>query len=189
MSVLDVIGCRHGTEKASNTAHCRHNYLPFYEQFLRPLRDLPITLLEIGVDRGNSLRMWRDYFQNAKIVGMDCANLTHLASDRIFIEIGDQNQPADLTRIAEAHGPFDVIVDDAGHDPNSQKFCHGFMLSHLKPGGLYILEDLVDVNGPFPNPACINYLQDLAVSVMQQTLERIESIAFSYGTSVTRIKS
>src|SRR4029077_358861 len=117
MSLLDVLGCMHGTEKASNAFGCRHNYLPFYELFLSPMQNQFITLLEIGVDRGNSLRMWRDYFTKGRIIGMDCLDLKSLAADRIEIVIGDQNQPADLDRIAEQYGPFDVIVDDAGHNP------------------------------------------------------------------------
>lgn len=189
MSVLDKIGCRWGTEKASTTPGCKHNYLPFYEQFLAPLRDKEITLLEIGVDKGNSLFMWREYFQLGKIVGMDCIDKKALESvDRIFIEIGDQNQIADLDRVAATHGPFDVIVDDAGHYPPSQVFCHKHMLQYMKPGGFYILEDLVGLGGPFPETDCIDYLTDLASKMMQHRFDNIESIAFSYGTSVTRMR-
>lgn len=189
MSILDVIGCRHGTEKASNAFGCRHNYLPFYEQFLAPLRDKPIVLLEIGVDKGNSLRMWRDYFQCGTIIGMDCADLRSLSGERIKVEIGDQNQPADLAWFAKTYGPFDIVVDDAGHHPPSQKFCHQFMIPHIKPGGFYILEDLVGLKGPFPSSVCTDYLTALANMVMQFNHDNIESIAFSYGTSVTRIRS
>ena len=189
MSILDTLGCRHGTEKGSNAFGCKHNYLPFYEQFLAPLRDQPITLLEIGVDRGNSLRMWRDYFLQARIVGMDCADLRHLAEDRIEIEIGDQNSPEDLDRIATQYGPFDVIVDDAGHNPPSQVFCYRHMLNHVKPGGFYILEDLVGMDGPFPSADCTSFLVGLASQIIQVRLDDIESIAFSYGTSVTRMRN
>jgi demethylmacrocin O-methyltransferase len=187
-SILDELGCKYGTEKASNAPGCKHNYLPFYEQFLAPLRDQPITLLEIGVDKGNSLRMWCDYFLRGKIVGMDCVDKTHLISDRISIFTGDQNQEADLDKVAELFGPFDVIVDDAGHDPPSQAYCHRHMLQYVKPGGLYILEDLVGLSGPFQSPACTDYLTILASQIMQFEMSQIESIAFSYGTSVTRTK-
>lgn len=188
-SILDELGCRHGTEKGSNAVGCRHNYLPFYEQFLAPLRDKPITLLEIGVDKGNSLRMWRDYFLRGRIVGVDCADLRSLAGDRIEIDMCDQNQAVDLDRIAVQYGPFDVVVDDAGHHPPSQAFCFSHMIKYVKPGGFYILEDLVGMDGPFPLPDCTDLLTSIANRVMQFTHERIESIAFSYGTSVTRIRS
>lgn len=188
MSVLDILGCRYGTEKASNTAGCLHNYLPFYEQFLSNLRDKPITLLEIGVDKGNSLRMWREYFVCGTIIGMDIDDKTSLRGDRIEIEIGNQTVEADLDRIAKKHGPFDVIVDDAGHVPSAQVFCYNVMLKYLKPEGLYILEDLVGLTGPFPSSECTDFLTSLSSKVMQSQLDKIESIAFSYGTSVTRLK-
>ena len=186
MSTLDQLGCFYGTEKASNWPGTKNNYLPFYELFLAPLRDDPIRLLEIGVDKGNSLRMWRDYFLNGRIIGVDCRDLRNLADGRIEIDIADQNIPADLDRIAAKYGPFDVIVDDAGHHPPSQKFCYQYMLPHLKYGGYYILEDLVDNNRPFLQTDCVDCLKEMAQQVIQKE-DRVSSIAFSYGTSVTRI--
>jgi Fe2+ transport system protein FeoA len=39
---------------------------------LAPYRDKEVRLLEIGVNRGNSLRIWNDAFLNAtSIVGID----------------------------------------------------------------------------------------------------------------------
>ena len=43
-----------------------------YESFFAPLVGQAIRLLELGVHKGASLRFWRDYFQNAVIVGLDC---------------------------------------------------------------------------------------------------------------------
>ena len=54
-ATLDEIGLKYGTDKSSS----HHHYLPFYETFMAPLRDAPITLLEIGVYQGASLRTWR----------------------------------------------------------------------------------------------------------------------------------
>jgi len=55
-----------------------HFYTPHYERHLSHLRDSSFVLLEIGVggyarDRqgGASLRMWKRYFQQAQIVGLD----------------------------------------------------------------------------------------------------------------------
>jgi hypothetical protein len=189
MSELDALGCKYGTTKASNTPGTKNNYLPFYEVFLAPIRYKPITLLEIGVEHGNSLRMWREYFPNARIIGIDCNDLRgRVVFDGIEIDMADQNQAADLDRIAENYGPFDVIVDDAGHHPPSQVFCYGHMLQYVKDGGFYILEDLVDHDGPFLLSDCTDFLRDIGNQVMQHiSPDRISSIAFSYGTSVTRI--
>lgn len=141
--LLDQLGHIHGTDKASGG----HNYLHFYDRFLHVLRDQPITLLEIGVGGGPSLRMWQDYFPLGKIVGMDIHEQCRESQQgRISIEIGDQGNNGDLDRVRQMHGPFDVIVDDAGHDPNCQMSCYKYMFPYLKPGGFYILEDVGDRN-------------------------------------------
>jgi hypothetical protein len=66
---LDELGIRYGTDKASRGHPVRnHGYLGFYERFLTPLRHEPLRILEIGVWRGQSLMMWAEYFQNARVV-------------------------------------------------------------------------------------------------------------------------
>lgn len=47
-------------------------FLPDYEPFFAPLVGKAIRFLELGVAGGTSLRFWRDYFENATIVGLDC---------------------------------------------------------------------------------------------------------------------
>jgi hypothetical protein len=187
MSILDHLGQRHNTNKASVwngkpqviDGHL-HRYLPFYQSFFAPLRDEEITFLEIGVERGCSLMMWRDYFQRGKIVGMDCALVSQF-TDRIVIENGDQCKPEDLDRIAAKHGPFDVILDDAGHVTEAQIFCYDYMIPHVKPGGFYVLEDIMDRK-------VTDHLCKIASNLVLTQIARIESIAFSYGTTVTKIR-
>jgi demethylmacrocin O-methyltransferase len=183
---LDDIGRKYGTTKA-RTPGCKHNYLPFYEQFLAPLRARQITLLEIGVEWGFSLYMWRDYFPHGKIVGFD-TTLRIQNSDRIELFAGDQNTAEDLQRVVDLHGPFDVIIDDACHNPPSQKFTYEYLLPHVKPGGFFILEDLFGNEGPFADACCTDHLLKVTSDVLFGNSGRIESIAFSSGTSVTRIR-
>lgn len=189
MNTLDELGILNGTDKAS--VWCGqpriiqgypHRYLPFYEQFLAPLRGREITLLEIGVEHGASLKMWRDYFMQGKIVGMDI-NPKDYIGERIEVETGNQHVATDLERVIAKHGPFDVVIDDAGHDPDAQIFCFHFMLQHVKPGGFYILEDVAE------NEGVINHLCRLAVDVILKQVPHIDSMAFSYGTSVTKVRT
>lgn len=51
---LDAIGILEGTDKSS----IGHGYLRHYDRILRHLRHEPITLLEIGIFRRASLRVW-----------------------------------------------------------------------------------------------------------------------------------
>jgi len=54
------------TDKAKHT-----HYLRNYEEYFRSLQDKEITLLELGVYRGGSMFLWRDYFRQGLIVGLD----------------------------------------------------------------------------------------------------------------------
>ena len=136
---LNALGTRHGTDKAEGG----HGYLDFYERFLAELRHRPVRLLEIGVQRGRSLRMWRDYFSNGQIIGVDNDPATRRhAGERIVIEIADQSNVADLVRLGTRHGPFDIVVDDGSHIWGHQITTLRYLYPFLKPGGFYVLEDI-----------------------------------------------
>ncbi len=139
MSFLDTLGLQHDALDKSSKGQ---DYLKSYEMFLNP-RGRPVKLLEMGVRRGESLRLWKEWFWQGQIVGMDinpeCLGHTE---DRIAIEIGDQSNVADLERVVRKHGPFDVIVDDAGHEPDNQIFAFQMLLPQLAKRGVYILEDI-----------------------------------------------
>ena len=47
------------------------SYLERYDQILEPWIEKKIVLLELGVRKGGSLLLWRDYFPKGTIVGID----------------------------------------------------------------------------------------------------------------------
>lgn len=118
-------------------------FLSIYDYFFSPLIEQEVRMLELGVHRGGSLLMWRDYFPRGTIVGVDI-NLPPVDfGDRIVAIEGSQDDIAVLDRAADAaEGSFDVIIDDASHVGALTRagFQHLFS-KHLKPGGLYIVED------------------------------------------------
>ena len=44
-------------------------FIQLYEKYFTPLRDSKINILEIGVDNGDSLRIWREFFLKLIFVG------------------------------------------------------------------------------------------------------------------------
>jgi hypothetical protein len=128
------------TDKAQH-AH----YLEHYEEYFRPFVGKPIKLLELGVYKGGSLLLWRDYFEAGLIVGLDL-NAVNVKDDtgRIRIYQGEQQDTALLDRIAQENAPdgFDIIIDDCSHigELTRISFWHLFD-NHLRPGGLYVIED------------------------------------------------
>lgn len=121
------------------------HYLRSYEEYFKPLLDKEVRLLELGIYRGGSLLLWRDYFEKGIIVGLDLNPVTlDDPSGRIRIYQGRQQDTALLDRIANETAPegFDVIIDDCSHigELTRISFWHLFD-NHLKPGGLYVIED------------------------------------------------
>lgn len=132
---LDQIGKRYGTDKATY-----HNFCNFYDSHFNSLKNENISLLEIGIYNGSSLRMWKDYFENGEIYGVDIVP-KNFNEDRIKTEICDQNKREDLEKIFSGK-EFDIIVDDGGHMMNQQQLSFGVLFKTLKSGGLYVIEDL-----------------------------------------------
>ncbi len=138
---LDVVGALEGTDKSSSVASS-WDYLRHYETLFAPWRDSPINLLEIGVDTGSSLNVWRAYFSAAQIVGIDinpaCARF---AGDRVAIEIGSQEDPAFLHRVCSKYPPT-IIIDDGSHLAHHIVYSFKNLFPMLQPGGMYVVEDL-----------------------------------------------
>ncbi len=121
------------------------HYMRNYDEFLGPLRQGSLRLLELGIAEGDSLRKWAQWMPNARVVGLDIRpRIPGLDSDRIVTYQGEQQDKALLDRIGREQAPqgFDVIVDDASHvgQLTRMSFWHLFE-HHLKPGGLYFIED------------------------------------------------
>ena len=111
----------------------------FIEEYERILsRRIPYRLLEIGVQTGNSLRMWADAFGDSEIVGLDIVRPnTHMPNNVKMIE-GNQSDVA----LLESLGNFDVIIDDGSHMTSHQQKSFEVLWPQLNAGGIYVIEDL-----------------------------------------------
>ncbi len=137
MDPLTDFGTRHGTDKVT------HGFCSFYHRHLAAKRHDVSKVLEIGVLRGASLQMWQDYFPNAEIHGVDEAQPSFSPPHRIHLHVGDQADRQALDHLIQVIGSdLDIIVDDGGHTMGQQQVSLAFLFPHLRPGGLYILEDL-----------------------------------------------
>jgi hypothetical protein len=130
---------------AYDTDKIQHNYLELYDPILSPWTDREVKLLEIGIRRGGSLKLWRDYFPRGVIIGIDLKlPESFVPGERIQVFEGSQADTRFLSEVATKAAPdgFDVIIDDASHIGELTKttFWHLFD-HHLKPGGLYAIED------------------------------------------------
>jgi len=115
-----------------------HTYLEFYEAAMAEYRHQPVTLLEIGIGRGGSLSLWRDYLHPAsRIIGVDIAPARPLGGNVEILQ-------ADATRDGwtKGIGPLDIVIDDGSHRAADQIATCRLLWPLLRPGGLYIVEDI-----------------------------------------------
>lgn len=123
------------------------NYFPIYERVFQDLRNKSLNVLEIGVFKGSSLQMWKEYFgRKSKIVGIDidvsCKRFEDVKND-VHVRIGSQDDQMFLTQVVADLGPFDVIIDDGSHCASHQiASFNSLFLQGLNECGIYLIEDI-----------------------------------------------
>ena len=143
-SSLNKLAVLNGTDKWGD-----HWYTQHYQRHFKPFRLKRIKILEIGIGGyqdsmagGDSLRMWRSYFPNAEIHGLDIIDKTEHSEGNIHIHVGSQVDLTFLDELIRKHGPFDIIIDDGSHI-NEHVICsfEHLFLNGLAENGIYVVED------------------------------------------------
>lgn len=159
-----------GTDKIS------HGYGRLYGRHFRRFRLRSFTLLEIGVFKGDSLRVWRDVFPRASIVGMDIEPPDVHFGPRVRVVFGDQSSVEDIGgALAGLPAPL-LVIDDGSHrgDDIWATFRHVF--PRMASGGIYIIEDLstsywTEFGGGVPAPG------GSAVGLAKELVDAVQSTA------------
>lgn len=157
MDTLQAIWNKLTLEGFSSDKGNIHSYLPVYEEILSPYREKASNILEIGLFQGHSLRMWKQYFKG-KVYGIDCSETPHdgMADLRPIISEGTHNiyimDACNEVEVAKAFkgAMFDVIIEDAGHEVNQQLGLYSIWKKYLTPNGIYIIEDIQDIDETSP---------------------------------------
>ena len=136
-------------------------YDSVYEKYFNPIKDDAKLICEIGIGGfsgahgwipGNSLKVFRDYFVNASILGLDIVRHENIADlDRITLDWLDQSKRDLVIEYAAKLQDYDLILDDGSHNVYDQQITLAHFLKSLKSGGIYVLEDLhssIEVNIP-----------------------------------------
>lgn len=138
-SSLHELGHTGGGDKGTH-----HTYISQYERSLALYRDKNISLLEIGVAAGQSLKLWQQYFSKESIIlGIDVnPNCSQYKKDNINVIINRADRAENYTGKM-----FDIIIDDGSHVLEDQINCFNLLFhTHLNTGGIYIIEDVLDLD-------------------------------------------
>jgi len=124
--------------------HKWHHYIPIYERYFEKYRGQEVKFLEIGVAKGGSLRMWREYLgPKAVIFGIDIdQNCSKLNGVHGQVRIGSQDDSYFLSSVISEMGGVDVVLDDGSHDMERTASSMKILFPQLNQGGTYLIEDL-----------------------------------------------
>jgi hypothetical protein len=139
---LQDIGSKTNTDK-SRHSYKGISYLDIYDNLFQSVRLDVKNFVEVGVLNGSSLKMWKEYFPNAQIHGIDInPKCKQYEEDRINIYIGDQNDDQFLSKISKEIPEIDIFLDDGSHITQHQIKTFNHLFNNIKKGGFFVIEDL-----------------------------------------------
>ncbi len=143
MNELKKLADKYGSDKGA----LKHDYTDIYTELFEPIRNLKLNILEMGVDSGASIRMWLDFFPNAKIMGLDKDENPGVDDNRYVHFYGSQAH-SNLYEIVSSNLLdifdslcFDIIIDDCSHETELTIYSYVSLRRMINKNGLYIIED------------------------------------------------
>jgi len=139
MTELCDLGYTYGTDKCPKI---KHQYTPVYYEMFKDKRNDFKKVLELGVYFGASLRMWRDFFPNAHIFGIDNKPEYMFKGDRITTFLADATDKVSMEKvIGEIGQDIDLVIDDGSHRLQDILSALNILMPLLKQDVIYIIED------------------------------------------------
>lgn len=113
-----------------------HSYGYAYDDiFSRFNRHDSLNVLEVGIQKGQSLLAWKEYFPNAKITGVDIVDQVENKNDSISYVIQDIKE-------FKTEDTFDIVIDDGSHWLKDVVPTLAYFSQKLNPKGVIIVEDV-----------------------------------------------
>lgn len=191
-----------GTDKAGlDHTFAGFNYMDHYSRLMsgNPVFDAnKLTIVEFGVFRGDSMRMWRRLFPKATVIGVDYdpyfldhpEKIEEIGFEFVHAKQTDHNV---IGRIGHDYGQPTLVVDDGSHAYSDMIETAINCIPHIVPGGLYVIED-THVGWASPNwpgmqrtrygPNRIHELFGFVNTIMENILRRsglVLSVHFYHG--------
>ena len=165
-SILNTLSDKYGSDKGTRGKTTQiqrwpsHTYTDIYTFLFEHSKNSVKLVLECGIGSndekitsnmtsrgvpGASLRMWRDYFQHAEVVGIDIDVKALFEEDRITTYQVDQTDSASIhdfihrSRISE----IDLVIDDGLHEFHAAKNLFENVFPLIRSGGIYVIEDVL----------------------------------------------
>ena len=169
-SDLCKIGKKYETDKSPhNLVKHRHPYTAVYDLIFSPYRRKKINICEIGIFYNSSIKMWREYFQEALIFGFD--SKPHLIKkaqkdnlENVFYLLMDVKKTDSIQnnfdKLNKLGINFDIIIDDSTHSFEDQIRIIKNSTKYINTGGILVIEDIPKSNPDFAKEKFQNELKE-----------------------------
>jgi len=153
-NVFKAVFSKYDTDKTTPHGNGDVGYEKAYEECFGNIREHVKLIFEIGVNRGGSVRGWKEYFPTAQIVGIEVMPGSYFEEDRIAIEIGSGTDELFVPFLLTKYGHPDIVIDDGSHLSSDIKASFDLLF----PNTLfcYVIEDLVTQQSSFEGGMYIN---------------------------------
>lgn len=164
-----------------------HSYLDLYEKLLCSKKETALNVLEIGIDRGGSIKLWSDYFPNATVYGLDIMHIDTIwdglkNNDKIILYTSSDAYDEKFFNdtLLSKNIKFDMMLDDGPHTLDSMKKYITLYSQLLADNGVLILEDVADWNWIEQLKECVpdNLKEFVETYDLRQNKGRYDDIVF-----------
>lgn len=124
-----------------------HSYLPLYQEILISKKETAKHVLEVGIYKGGSIKLWNDFFTNATVYGLDVMNSDHVwdgikNNDKIILHTSTDAYNQDFFNTHISNKNFDFMLDDGPHSLESMKQFIKLYSQVMTDDGVLIIEDV-----------------------------------------------
>jgi predicted O-methyltransferase YrrM len=141
MSLIELV------DNSRTDKNVSHSYLGLYGELLKSKRETAENVMEIGICNGGSIKLWHDYFKNARVYGVDIMHINNVwegikRNERIILHTSVNAYDDNFVKKEFNGKKFDFILDDGDHTLESMKKYIRLYTPLLKEDGILIIEDV-----------------------------------------------
>jgi hypothetical protein len=144
MSLIDLVD---GSRTDKNTIH---SYLELYQRLLNDKKDTAKNVLEVGIYRGGSIKLWNDFFTNATVYGIDIISEHDLNYDdvknqekiKLYLSTNAYDSNFITNTFLNKNIKLDFMLDDGPHTLDSMKEFIRLYSQIMTDDGILIIEDV-----------------------------------------------
>jgi hypothetical protein len=182
MSLKEIV------DNSKTDKNTTHSYLDLYEKLLINKKETAKNVLEVGIYKGGSIKLWNDYFTNSNVYGLDTTHIDNVLdviknNEKIILytSIDAYDNNFFINNFLNKEIKFDFMLDDGPHTLKSMKKFINLYSQIMTDDGILIIEDVqswdwIDV---LKNEVPENLKQYIKIYDLRSNKNRYDDIVFT----------